>query len=59
MERGKHPKDGGWKTVRQGSKTPAIEKDVARYKSKLRGLANKQTGKVDRPGATVRLQLAL
>jgi len=35
--------------------TPVIEKDVARYKSKLRGLANKQTGKVDRHGTTVRL----
>lgn len=39
--------------------TPTIGKDVARYKSKLRGLARKQTGKLYRSGTTFRLKLVL
>jgi len=59
---GKRQTPEGWRLETSETRikhTPAIEKDVARYKSKLRGLANKQTGKVDRHGATVRLKLAL
>ena len=51
----------GWRSKTNQTRikhTPVIEKDVAKYKSKLRGLEDKRTGKVGRPGATVRLQLA-
>ena len=59
---GKRQTPEGWRSKTRQTRiknTPVIEKDVARYKSKLRGLENKKTRKVDRLGATVKLQLAL
>ena len=58
IEKSKHPKGNDQSQLNHTPTHSSSLKKVPRTKTKLRGLPAKQTSKVPRPSATVRLQLA-